>query len=763
MPGRADLLDDPAGPRQRHHAPPLPRALPADPDRARHRPRGAPGRPPGGAAARAPGPARDHAGAADPRRPEPRHRELHHATPTRSSASSSRTSRTSSRWVERGRRRRRDLGHAAATSCAPSFRRFPSSSTSCGRRWRASASSPTSRRRSWWTSSAPRPTSTRFFTRLGPFAEASPARRRARSARPARSARRRSREGKQEIAELRALPRTRPRFAKPLRQFLQTIDDRKRAIENDPRAKATRAARAGPDRHPGPRAASRAWRRSGTTSTGRRSASTCSTTRPHPARVAHGRAGLLELAQRAAEDAARTRRSSSAATRTSARTSRASTAPTRSTTARTRAAARCARTSGKPRVERLGEQRGEGQPEARPVPGQPDLSKPQIMLPPGVQDLLDWPDARASARQLDRDDLTARRAAPTSSADRSAAPPADDQTHRPAPRLPARAMSRRPGTAIDRRQPGPGRGGHACSWRSSPSSSPTTRTPACRSSRPTTSRPSCRRGAKLVKGNEVRVGGFRVGLVEDIKPKVATVNGERRSVAVAELKLDKNVEPLAADTTLRVRPRSALGLQVRRAHARHEQGRRSRPATRSRSKQPPSRSSSRTSSRRSTARPAPTSARPRRASATPSPAAACRSTSAIAGAQPVLHAPDAGDAEPRPTRDTELDQFFRPARRARPRRWRRSRDAGASCSRTWPTRSRRSPRDPRALQADDREGAADARRLDRLVPGAAPVPRRLRRPLGAAAARRRRSCRARCPRSTARFGSARRSCRGPSS
>ena len=30
-----------------------------------------------------------------------------------------------------------------------------------------------------------------------------------------------------------------PPFAKPLRQFLQTIDDRKRAIENDPRAKET--------------------------------------------------------------------------------------------------------------------------------------------------------------------------------------------------------------------------------------------------------------------------------------------------------------------------------------------------------------------------------------------------------------------------------------------------------------------------------------------------------------------------------------------
>jgi virulence factor Mce-like protein len=68
-------------------------------------------------------------------------------------------------------------------------------------------------------------------------------------------------------------------------------------------------------------------------------------------------------------------------------------------------------------------------------------------------------------------------------------------------------------------------------------------------------------GAKLVKGNEVRVGGFRVGVVKDLRPAVRTVNGERRAVAVAKLGLDKKLEPLARDTKLRVRPRSALGLK----------------------------------------------------------------------------------------------------------------------------------------------------------------------------------------------------------
>ena len=44
--------------------------------------------------------------------------------------------------------------------------------------------------------------------------------------------------------------------------------------------------------------------------------------------------------------------------------------------------------SGQP-PSSLGEQRGEGQPEAGPLPGQPDLSQPQIALPPPVQELLD--------------------------------------------------------------------------------------------------------------------------------------------------------------------------------------------------------------------------------------------------------------------------------------------------------------------------------------------------------------------------------------
>ena len=67
--------------------------------------------------------------------------------------------------------------------------------------------------------------------------------------------------------------------------------------------------------------------------------------------------------------------------------------------------------------------------------------------------------------------------------------------------------------------------------------------------------------AKLVKGNEVRAGGFRVGIVEDIKSARTQVDGKEQVIAVLDLKLDKQIEPLAVDSELSVRPRSALGLK----------------------------------------------------------------------------------------------------------------------------------------------------------------------------------------------------------
>ena len=65
-------------------------------------------------------------------------------------------------------------------------------------------------------------------------------------------------------------------------------------------------------------------------------------------------------------------------------------------------------------------------------------------------------------------------------------------------------------------------------------------------------------GAQLVKGFEVRIGGARVGQVSKIEAKRHS-NGT--AYAQITMKLDKQIEPLKANTTLLVRPRSAVGLK----------------------------------------------------------------------------------------------------------------------------------------------------------------------------------------------------------
>ena len=65
-------------------------------------------------------------------------------------------------------------------------------------------------------------------------------------------------------------------------------------------------------------------------------------------------------------------------------------------------------------------------------------------------------------------------------------------------------------------------------------------------------------GAQLVKGNEVREGGYRVGVVEEIRP-ASLKNGT--SGARIRLKLDMKNPPLPKDSRIVIRPRSALGLK----------------------------------------------------------------------------------------------------------------------------------------------------------------------------------------------------------
>ncbi len=71
----------------------------------------------------------------------------------------------------------------------------------------------------------------------------------------------------------------------------------------------------------------------------------------------------------------------------------------------------------------------------------------------------------------------------------------------------------------------------------------------------------------LVPGNEVRIGGIRVGQINDVRP----VQNEDGSVnAVVDMELNQDLEPLPEDTTVVVRSRTAIGLkylEVRRGDA----------------------------------------------------------------------------------------------------------------------------------------------------------------------------------------------------
>lgn len=62
----------------------------------------------------------------------------------------------------------------------------------------------------------------------------------------------------------------------------------------------------------------------------------------------------------------------------------------------------------------------------------------------------------------------------------------------------------------------------------------------------------------LVKGNEVRIGGARVGVVKSV---VAVQLGDGRVAADLSLSLDKSAQPLPVDTTMIIRPKSPLGLK----------------------------------------------------------------------------------------------------------------------------------------------------------------------------------------------------------
>ncbi|HEV7770746.1 MAG TPA: MlaD family protein [Solirubrobacterales bacterium] len=62
----------------------------------------------------------------------------------------------------------------------------------------------------------------------------------------------------------------------------------------------------------------------------------------------------------------------------------------------------------------------------------------------------------------------------------------------------------------------------------------------------------------LVKGNEIRIGGVRIGTVRSVVPVQL---GDGGVAAELDLRFDKSAEPLPVDSTITIRPKSALGLK----------------------------------------------------------------------------------------------------------------------------------------------------------------------------------------------------------
>ena len=240
---------------------------------------------------------------------------------------------------------------------------------------------------------------------------------------------------------------------------------------------------------------------------------------------------------------------------------------------------------------------------------------------------------------------------------------------------------------------------------SSPSSWPTTPTTACRSCRRASCNVQVANGAELVKGNEVRSGGFRIGIVDDMKP-VRLPNGRVGAELQAQARPKLGAVPV--DRRSIIRPRSALGLkyvELQRGHAQRRSPTAALlPAAQTRSRS--SSTSSTTCSTRRRARPRRTTSRLRRRA---SPAAAADLNATIARAPALFGAPapvmrNLADPQHATCRTSSRSS-------ATPRASsRRSRRSTRTCSPTMADTFEAISRDPQALQGHDRQEPADARR-----------------------------------------------------
>jgi virulence factor Mce-like protein len=219
-----------------------------------------------------------------------------------------------------------------------------------------------------------------FLTRLGPFSEAS---------RPAvRSLGKASvvgarafRRGFDETRTLRTLAKDAPGTFKPLRQFLQTADDRRRAIDNDPRATIN-----------GPPRTDKTYQGGRGGFTGMESfwnypfwqglSINAFDTVGHVLRIA------IQPGNDCLDGVVNTKEAANLSCKDWLGPDQPGiTTPDFTQGGSTAAASRSRSHKAQP-ARKVGERRAPGQPDAGPVPGQRDISKPRITLPPGVKNLL---------------------------------------------------------------------------------------------------------------------------------------------------------------------------------------------------------------------------------------------------------------------------------------------------------------------------------------------------------------------------------------
>jgi ABC-type transporter Mla subunit MlaD len=228
------------------------------------------------------------------------------------------------------------------------------------------------------------PQLTTLFTRLGPFSEASrPAFRSLGDLSTVGS--RALRDSADEVKTLRKLAKDAPATAKPLRQFLQTLDDRDRAVDKDPRASVTAPPK------PDPAAAN------GRGFTGMEGILTFVYWQTLSINQFDGLGHFLRVLAIESHCSPYT---------TDARTVEMGGTPETEEFGKecnswlgpyqpgvnapdpTQSGSAAAAKAGRTAAKKKGERRGAGEPEAGATPGQPDYSQPNPTLPPSVQDLL---------------------------------------------------------------------------------------------------------------------------------------------------------------------------------------------------------------------------------------------------------------------------------------------------------------------------------------------------------------------------------------